>query len=318
MTRKLKAFGLTLTAALAVSAVAASAASAESFAFHSEIEHTNLTGSGEGTSSLVVDAGTLKCNTAKYEGTMTSQESTSLALSPLFESCTMSGGTADVSMNGCQFVLTASTKEGGTYKATMDISCSEGKSIAVVATVAGVTKCTIHVPAQTLSGATVSEVSEGDIKAVASIAGINYSQTAGTGIGKCSNAESTTNGAFEGAAVIAGSLGEVSVNIAMQALNPVLLVESPIQFGGLNTERTIKIENKSGQDLKKGLKYFVVNPDGNEFQLTEDTCNNGIAKDKSCQVKLKCTKAPAKIARFITETQAPDPHGIGAAKLEGC
>jgi hypothetical protein len=318
MTRTLKALGLALVTAFALSAAAATAASAESFAFHSEIQHTNLTGAGEGTSTFVGDAGTLECKTAKYEGTMTSQESTSLALSPLFESCTAALFSADVSMNGCQFVLTASTKEGGTYKAAMDISCSEGKSITMLTTLSGVTKCTIHIPAQTLSGVTVSEVSEGDVKAAASISGIKYSQTPGTGFGACAKAENTTNGTYSGVAIIAGSLGEAQVNVGMQAAAVVLSATSKVKFKGKDTEQIIKFTNETKNDLTKVLDYLVTK-NGNDFLFTEDTCDpNGLAAGQTCQIKLRCIAASGKDAYQLTETQEPDPHGLTATKLEGC
>lgn len=316
MTRNLKALGLALVAAFALSAVVSSAASAEPFAFHSEIQHTTLTGAGEGSSSFTFDAGTAKCSTAKYEGTMLSEESTSLTLAPAFESCTIAGVKADVSMNGCQFVLTASAKEGGIYKGTMGISCGEGKSMTILVTLLGVTVCTIDIPAQTLSGVTFSEVSEGDVKATASVSGITYSQTPKEG-SFCSKVENKANGTYSGVAVIAGSLGEAQVNVGMQAAAPVISADSKVKFKGKDDEQVIKISNVSGKDLSKGLIYLTAKS-GNDFTLSEDTCNNGIAKDKSCQIKLKCKTASGKDAYQLMETQAPDPHGLAATKLEGC
>jgi hypothetical protein len=319
MIRELETLGLALVAAFAMSAVGAAAASAESFAFHSEVEHTTLLGAGVGTQQFTVDAGSTTCGGVEYEGTVTSQEFTEAALTPKFTSCTVDpAGTADITVNSCRYVLAPVTKSGGTYKAKLSIACNEGDSVTVAVTLAGVTKCTIHFPPQELGEVTVSEVSEGDIKVAAEIGGIDYSQTAGTGAGKCSQAEGTTNGTFKGEMVLAGSLGEAQVGIGMQAQKVVLLASSPTKFSGKkDDEQTITINNESGNDLTKGLEYLVAE-NGNAFELTADTCGKGIAKGKSCSIKLKCKTLSGKVAYIVAETQAPDPHGVTASKLENC
>jgi hypothetical protein len=315
MTRNLKIMGVALIAAFALGAVAASAASAESFDFYSEVQHTDLAGSGEGTSKFAFSAGTVTCSTAKYEGTMSSEESTSLTLAPLFEGCTVDPtGTASVSMNGCQFVLTASTKEESTYKAGLDITCGEGKTISIVVKVAGVTKCTIEIPAQSLSTVTVSEVSEGDLKAVAAVEGLKYSQTTGSGSGACTKAENNTNGVYEGVAKIGGSLEELDATLSLQPPKSVVAVDLSTKFTGLNDKKATKIYNLTDQKLEINKISWA----GEFFKFIKETCAGGIAKGGSCEIELECIKAVPKGKSVYIVAESKAPRALAAGELEGC
>lgn len=318
MNRNVKVLGAALLVALTICAFGASAASAESFSFYSEIEHTTLTGSATGTHTFTIDAGAATCGVAQFSGTLTSAKSTEVTITPSYESCTADpAGSVDLAMNGCQYVLVPITKEGAAYKTEMKLVCGEGKSLTALVTLFGVTKCTISIPAQTFGSVTLTQVSEGDIGMEANISGIDYSQTPGTGIGACTKAEGTTNGTYKGSAVIAGSLAEAEVNIAMQPPKQIISADSPIKFTGKDSEKVMKIYNVSGADLKNGLEYSQSN-DGNDFSGVEVTSCKALAKDKSCEVKLKCKTASGKVAHFIIETMGTDPHGVAASRLEGC
>ncbi len=311
----LRTLGLALVAAFAMSATAAAAASAEPFAFHSEVIHTDLTGSGEGTSSFGFDAGTAVCNTAKFEGTMSTEETTELALTPAFESCTVEPlGLAPVTMNGCQLVLTASTKEGSAYKAGLDIACPGTNSITVVAKVAGITKCTISIPAQSLSGVTVSEVSEGDIKAVASVEGVKYSQAAGVGAGACAKAENTTNGTFKGDFVIGGSLEGVEVPLLLQPPPQVIAADVSATFGGIKTQKSITITNVYIKKIE--IKNFIFST--TYFKKVKDNCGGELDLKQSCSIELQCENLLPKGSRAFLNTETKDPQAFASTELKGC
>jgi len=111
MTRNLKALGLALVAAGALVALAASSASAINPQFHSEAEHTIITGSQEGNNTFVVNAGTVHCSTATFEGTASVKTPASLTIAPNYKSCNLTAITLEtleavVDMNGCHYLFT--------------------------------------------------------------------------------------------------------------------------------------------------------------------------------------------------------------------
>ena len=215
MIRNLKALGLALVAVFAMSAVAAGSASAEEYAFHSSASFTTLTGSQSGATNDVftTDAGTVTCNTATYHGAISAAETTTISLAPTYSSCTLEPfGSAVVSPNGCEYLIHAETQvDENDFETATEIVCPSGKEITVVASLFGTTKCTVHIPPQSLgTGITVTNQTTAagvsDIQAHISFSGITYTETPGSGFGACegSGGATTHNGTYTGLATITG------------------------------------------------------------------------------------------------------------------
>jgi hypothetical protein len=204
MTRKFKTLGLVLVSVLALSAAGASGASAAT-EFHYETSPVTLTGSQEGESNAFdVQFGEVKCGTAKYTGkTPTGTVDITVTISVLFENCTFAGVASTVDLNGCHFLIHLQNVPVP-FRIIIDVVCPAGQEI----TVTGGTKCTLHIPAQTgLGPATVTNIGAGATRevtaALAGIQNITYTQTPGTGVGKCSSITSST-GKYTGTSTFTG------------------------------------------------------------------------------------------------------------------
>ena len=211
--RNLKALGLALVAAFAMSAVVASAASAAEF--RAESTPVTLTGAQEGQDVFETDAGEVECTEATYHGTQSVSPAASVEVAPTYSGCSALFGTpAEVIPNGCKyrFKITSETS-ATTSHGTVDIVCPVGKEITV--TVKGTFgssthKCTVHIPSQNgIAGITYT--SEGTKSGRYVMVDVNantikYSQTAGTGLGACSNASNTTNGIYIGQSKVTGEV----------------------------------------------------------------------------------------------------------------
>lgn len=211
--RNLKTLAVSMAAVLAMSLVAASGASAGEY--HSEVESTTLSGSQIGTDVFTTNAGTVKCNEATYTGSQTGKTSSEVTINPTYSECTAFGfAGATVEVNMCHYVYNGGVEHlfspTRIKAATLKIVCNttEGKEITVVAKLAGVTKCTVHIPPQEgLQETTFDNEGAGssrDIRATVNVTGIKYSQTAGTGIGACKTENNLTNGTYVGEATIKG------------------------------------------------------------------------------------------------------------------
>src|SRR5262245_58717455 len=129
MTRNLKALGLAFVAVFAMSAIAASAAHATEY-FHQHEEHTIITAANVGTghtgaNEFTIAPGlTIKCTTAKFEGTEVELEKhveplttgttwtkESLTVTPTYSECTAFGFPAIVTHEECHYKLFAATTE---------------------------------------------------------------------------------------------------------------------------------------------------------------------------------------------------------------
>ena len=216
MTRKLKVLGLALVAAFAMSAVAASVATAEAFHFGSEVEHTVITGSQVTEDVFTVHGGTVKCSTATYAGgtiNSANKNSTEITINPTYGGCRFAGiaDSATIDMNSCDYLFTPKTTDAGpVYTGEVHIKCkTQGDTITVTVVIGGVTKCIVHIPEQSLSGITYTNVNPGGgakthLLVDVNITGIKYSQTEGTGGGKCETKDNTTTGTYVGQATIKG------------------------------------------------------------------------------------------------------------------
>jgi hypothetical protein len=194
MNRKLKALGLALAAVMAMAAFASSASAAE---FHSEVAHTQITGSQIGTDVFTVNAGTVKCTEATYSGTQTTGvTATEVSVVPAYSGCTAFGFVSTpIDVNGCKYQFTPNANP------YLHIICS-GSPITVTAF-----NCYVKVASQTVnSGVTYTNTGAGtarDVDVKVSLSGLTYSQESKSFPG-CSNG-TFTNGTYTGEATVKGA-----------------------------------------------------------------------------------------------------------------
>jgi hypothetical protein len=192
MIRNLKALGLALVAVFALSAMAASSASADTFS--AAAEPAFLTGSQglEKEDEFVVTNGITRCSVVKYDGQQATSPTTSVTLTPTYETCKSLGLSAVVDTNGCDYLFTINDTTHLDTTGTIHIDCPTGQEITV--TVAPPTaKCIIHVPEQTVP-VTYANAANGDIKATVDYNGLTYSETKGTGLGACATGLNPSGG----------------------------------------------------------------------------------------------------------------------------
>ena len=231
MVRNLKILSLALVAVFAMSALVASAASAKkAYWFNSDTnaaDWTKLSGSQivATPDTFVVDAGTLSCTTVTYSGSTSATTTNTITLTPTYAGCTLKPlpGTMTFHTNGCSYDFQAdgqTTNGDGTVNGKFDtnttIVCPTTTSpshvtheIVVTVVLAGVSKCTIHIEEQNLgTGLVLTNETNGsavkDLRAHISFSNIKYTQTAGTGEGKCATTATTSNGVHTGGATIEG------------------------------------------------------------------------------------------------------------------
>lgn len=138
MSLKLKALGLALLAATAVSAVAVVNASATTGGhFVSEKAHTVITGLEGGSHTLEysfhgMENGVI-CDEAFYDGTITAETVTDITLSPFYAKCHTTGNPNNVPItpNGCTYTLTFAAGNPATTENTVDLVCPAGKAIEI-------------------------------------------------------------------------------------------------------------------------------------------------------------------------------------------
>lgn len=213
MNRKLKALGLALVAAFAMSAFVASAQAAE---FHAGEAHTTST-AGQ-TSTHVFTAGEgfggVSCSKASFESTSTATTETFQTIKPAYSECKDSfGRTAHVTVNGCAYVF----KGGTSTTANVDVECPEGKTIVVEVKSGGSTICTVTIGAQTNTGIVdLHNVAGGDV-AIESTAGSVDNTTSG-GFFNCGISNGLhTEGTYTGTSVAAGTNtagGAVNISVS--------------------------------------------------------------------------------------------------------
>jgi hypothetical protein len=192
MIKNLKVFGLAVMAVLALGAVVANAAMAEKF--HSEVAATTLSGAQTSTHEFVTNAGTVTCTTAKFAGSTTTKEESSLQIKPTYETCKLSGIGIEVTVNS----------SATNYK-FLEPTLKSGKiNIITGSIVVSGPGCTITVPTQENLGS-VSYANEGTgtsrtVKVTAAVTGIHYT---GSGL-LCSGIGSQTNGQYKGPTSVKG------------------------------------------------------------------------------------------------------------------
>jgi hypothetical protein len=196
MNRKLKALGLALAAVMALAAFAGSASAAE---FHSEVAHTEISGSQVGSAVFTTNAGTVKCTEATYSGTQTTGvTSTEVTVTPKYGGCTAFGFIgATIDVNGCPKRFTANASP------FLHLICFE-KSIEITTPT-----CTVTVGAQTIGlGLTYTNEGAGttrDIRVKASVSGLTYTQH-NKSFPNCTGGAGTfTNGTYTGEETVKGA-----------------------------------------------------------------------------------------------------------------
>jgi hypothetical protein len=219
MIRKLKAIAPALVATLAMGSVAAPASSADDLT--SETTPLTLTGRQTGGGDvLTMTAPTIRCKEINYAASSAVTPTTAVSVTPSYpektaggeQNCSGFGFPATVETHGCTYRYTVNAATTG----GLEIICPVGQEITFTLKSAGVTKCTIHVPAQSFPASiTYSNTGAGttrEINVAANIAGaLAYKHTAGTGIGACTTGSGS--GSYSGAGIVTGENGGTHVGI---------------------------------------------------------------------------------------------------------
>jgi hypothetical protein len=204
MIRSLKALGLGLLAALAMSAVATSAASANP-KFHSEFAGIFLTGGQTGmvANVLTTDLGEMKCNVVKFTGTQGAMTTTTMTLTPKYEECKIGNQNALVTLNGCRYTFHLE-EQAEPIEARMGIECPAGEKIEI-----DTAECTTTIsPQEPRKTVTFTNEGEGTTRSVVAdlnVSGIHYVEH---GAGCASQKETTENGAYTGVITVKGEDSE--------------------------------------------------------------------------------------------------------------
>jgi hypothetical protein len=201
MTRSVKALGLGLLAALAVSATATPTASAFP-TFHSEFAGIFLTGAqtAAGPNVLTTDLGEMKCNVVKFNGSQAAMTTTTMTLKPKYEECKVGMSNATVTANGCAYTFHLE-EQAEPIEARMGIECPfAGGKIEI-----HVGECTITLPAQgPRKEVTFTNEGAGTTRAVIAdlnLSGLHYVEH---GTGCASQYQTTENGTYTGQITVKG------------------------------------------------------------------------------------------------------------------
>jgi hypothetical protein len=215
MSIKLKALGLGLLAAMAMSAVAVMNAGAETGGhFTSEASHTVVSGKEAApnhTVKFASDGGTpIECTTAEYSGTISGTSATSVSITPTYKECRTENETehkVSVDMKGCSYTFTVSKNPAGHN--TVHLVCPEGVAGAQI----NHPNCTMRMPAQTTGGG-VSYSSVTVNKKSAITAGVTATGiTAHYEAGICVFLGTKHTATMTGAVTLTGSSGGSAVGI---------------------------------------------------------------------------------------------------------
>jgi hypothetical protein len=203
MNLKLKALGLALIAAFAMSAVVASSASATPVI--GQYGAASGTVTGEGNNDVFTGGGTVTCNHVTYEGTFVDEDST-LRVTPSWTGCTAFGlANAHVTETGCDYLFHMTTNHTPNFTAQATLDCQAGGHVIITVTTFGNSVCTITFGDQDVPG-DVNVTNAGgatptmDINVHGTLSGIKYNVTtdhsfACPSVGSYTNGEYHANGA---------------------------------------------------------------------------------------------------------------------------
>ena len=205
--RNLKAFGLALVAAFALSAVVASAASAE---FTSSSDSTTLFASALSTQTFTAggagEEASVNCTGISVDGASLGTSSSEITAEPTYSGCSVSQGGSTfegkVDPNGCHYVFTTSETNN------VHIVCPEGQVIKVTAKILGAFRECLDIHAQTPTNAVVDYSNNAgspmDVKITSTVTGITYEKT-----GLCKGSVNEANNAsYTGEVTVTGKDAE--------------------------------------------------------------------------------------------------------------
>lgn len=196
--RNLKAFGLMLVAAFALSAVVASTASAE-FTIGETNAHSRTTALAEQVFTAGPEA-TVKCKKVAGDGTTTNTTEKEITIEPTYSECQIAIGslgtlTAEIDTNGCHYLFTTNTE------VAVHVLCPEGKQIEVTAKILGTFRKCLDVHAQTPTSPVVhytnklnTTTGKWDIEINPTVEGITYEKTGSCAFGTVEGNDSTYSG----------------------------------------------------------------------------------------------------------------------------
>jgi hypothetical protein len=193
MKRNLKALGLALVAALALSAVAASAAQAANHHVTVGTAPAIVTAKDTVNTKFEITGGehNVTCNTTLYEGTLPLTTNTEVTVTPTYSECkvdelltTWSGSppseNGKLDFNHCAYVLTGDTDVNGDAPVHVECAKKEGTEedteITINYKIFGET-CTVHVTPQTPKKGVHYTQNGEKIKIEATVEGIKYHET---------------------------------------------------------------------------------------------------------------------------------------------
>lgn len=200
--RNLKAFGLALVAAFALSAVIASAASAE---FTSGSDNTTLSATSVGNQVFETGSGSkVSCPAVSVDGASLGTVASEITAEPTYSgACTVESFEAKIDTNGCHYLFTT------TATSNVHILCPEGSAIEVTAKILGSFRQCLKIHAQTPTNALV-DYSNGtsggkmDVTIKSTVTGITYER-----LGLCQGSTNEANDAtYTGEVTVTGKDAE--------------------------------------------------------------------------------------------------------------
>lgn len=209
MKRNLKGLGLALVALLAMSASVSQSAQAAPGKLTAATYPATLTGTGIFSHKFEFESFKLsaECSTSKFAGQVNSPGSSTVTLTPTYESCKAFGLAATIDTSGCDYVFhIGETYALGEYHVPFDIECSGVNLIKITAGVIG-NKCEIQIGTQTglFAGQIANTVS--DLEFLANhVPFITYKVTKDEGTCPLSKAGTTFfDGSYSGWMTLSGS-----------------------------------------------------------------------------------------------------------------
>jgi hypothetical protein len=164
--------------------------------FLAEGYSATLTGSQVGSNVFTFKAGTVKCSSISYSGTL-EEQSTTIELAPSYSECTAFGFVnTTIDVNGCKYKATVTSKVAAdSFSGTVDVVCPETKKIAITAF-----NCEVTFGSQTGWSTSFTDTTAAspkkDVDISVSATGTSYTQTSKSFPG-CTNG-SFTDGKYSG------------------------------------------------------------------------------------------------------------------------
>jgi hypothetical protein len=207
MTRKLKGFGLSLLAIIAMTAF--STATASAVEYHAGAASGSVKVQNIGEENITVRAGTWKCKVSEYNGLYSSSTVTTLTTKPTYKECSQFGEeNVVIDTNGCEIRF---NQPNASLVSTVDvINCTQPMAITLI-------DCTITIGNQTgLANVAWTNIagSPDDLVLHKNITGLKYTQDP-IGFFGCMSG-TFTNGTWTGTSTVrAYNSGGTQVNLTV-------------------------------------------------------------------------------------------------------